>query len=75
MNIEDLENRFNYHPADTDDKKRTHESIREKCLELAKFINETTADCGEKSLAVTSLEVVMFWANAAVARSDTNSNV
>lgn len=69
MNIEDLYNRFNFHPAKDENTKVQHETIRSACLELAELINETVPEGREKSLAVTHLEEVMMWSNAGIARS------
>jgi hypothetical protein len=73
MNIEDLENRFAFHPANTVEKKNNHASVRMHCLDLALFINENVPEGKEKSLAITHLEEVMMWANAGIARA-TNEN-
>lgn len=69
MNIEDLENRFAFHPANTEEKKNLHGSIRVHCLVLAKYINERVPEGREKSLAITHLEEAMMWANAGIARA------
>lgn len=69
MQIEDLENRFKFHPAGTTEKKLTHEAIRAGCFILANMFNNEMPDCREKDLAVAKVEEVMFWANAGVARS------
>ena len=69
MDIKDLENRFKFHPANTEEKRNEHTSVREHCLELALFINEKMPEGREKSLAITHLEEVMFWANAGIARN------
>lgn len=71
MNIEDLENRFRFHPATTEEKKNAHASVRMNCLDIAKFINDKVPDGPEKEEAVKCLELAMFWANAAIARNKT----
>jgi hypothetical protein len=68
MNTPDLEHRFNFHPATTEEKKNSHASVRMHCLSLARFIDDTLPPGREKSLAITKLEEVMFWANAGLAR-------
>lgn len=68
MRDADLEHRFAYHAPTTEEKKNAHSAVRTKCLELAKFINEKVPEGREKSLAVTHLEEVMLWSNAAIAR-------
>lgn len=50
----DVENRFAFHAATTDEKRDAHTSVRQRCRRLADFLNE-------------QLEV-MFWGNAALAR-------
>jgi hypothetical protein len=67
---EDLENRFSFHPANTTGKQDYHASVRDTCLTAAKYLNAVCPEGREKSLAITKLEEVMFWANAAVARND-----
>lgn len=66
----DLENRFSYHPANTEERKQLHESIRNELLEMAEWLEENLPAGREKSLALTKLEEAMFWANAAVARQE-----
>ena len=68
MDIPELHNRFRYHPPLTDERRNTHQNVRDACTEMVDFLNEVLPDGREKSLAVTKLEEVMFWANAAIAR-------
>lgn len=72
MDQADLENRFNFHPATTEEKANAHTSIRVHCFDVAAHINNAMPDCREKSLAITALEEVMFWGNAGLARLDSN---
>lgn len=65
----DLVNRFNYHPAKTEDIKYAHGRIRGLCLNLAIEFDEELPEGREKALAITKLEEAMFWANAAIARN------
>lgn len=67
MDTPDIENRFAFHPADEEKGKR-HEFVRDQCLILAQDLNDELPEGREKSLAITKLEEVMFWANAAIAR-------
>lgn len=69
VQVEDLENRFKFHPATDEEKRNDHASVRENCLKLALFINEKVPEGREKSLAITHLEEVMMWANAGIARN------
>ena len=66
--MSNLENKFKFHPAETKDIQNQHEIVRAKCLDLALQLDYLLIECREKSLAMTKLEEVMFWANAAVAR-------
>lgn len=68
MDSIEINNRFASHPADTAEKRETHEGVRAACRELASYLIEVTPGSREQSLAITKLEEVMFWANAAVAR-------
>lgn len=69
MDPKDIENRFAFHPATTDEKRDAHTSIRQNCKVLADFLNEKLPEGREKSLAITHLEDVMMWANASLARN------
>lgn len=66
---DELSRRFNYHPPATDEKVLAHQRVREACRVAAQEIVEVTGPpTREQSLAITSLEEAMFWANAALAR-------
>jgi len=68
---EALAHRFQFHPADDDNTKTAHETVRNVCLEAAEEIVQVTgAPCREQSTAISKLEEAMFWANAAIARGD-----
>lgn len=64
----DLRHRFGFHPASTEEKALAHGSVRSRALQLALQLDEALPPGREKSLAMTGLEEVMFWANAAIAR-------
>jgi hypothetical protein len=68
MAPEDIAHRFAFHPANTEEKRDAHTSVRQQCRQLADFLNEALPEGREKSLAITHLEEVMFWGNAALAR-------
>jgi hypothetical protein len=68
MDAGDIENRFNFHAATTDEKRDAHTSVRQGARRLADDLNEQLPEGREKALAITKLEEVMFWANAALAR-------
>jgi hypothetical protein len=65
---DDLRNRFEYH-APNEAKKTAHEKIRWECHCLADLFNELLPDGRDKALAITQLEIAMFWANASIARN------
>jgi hypothetical protein len=65
----DIEHRFAFHAASRQEKADEHTSARQGCRQLADKLNELLPEGREKSLAITHLETVMFWANAAIARA------
>lgn len=67
--IGDLNNRFAYHPPSTTAIGDKHAEVRANCASLAVWLDAELPDGREKSLAITSLEEVMMWANAAIARN------
>ncbi|WP_020142279.1 hypothetical protein [Terracoccus sp. 273MFTsu3.1] len=66
----DLQNRFDFHPATDEEKRNAHTSVRVAAYELAQFVNVKVPDGREKATAITKIEEAMFWANAALARSN-----
>lgn len=67
----ELKHRFKFHPAVTQNRREAHETIRDVCLMAAEsLVIATGAASREQSIAITKLEEVMFWANAAVARGE-----
>ena len=73
-NAADLNNRFSFHPADTEAKATLHEDVRAVVRDAADYVTENIQPSRELSLALTKLEEAMFWANAAVARMDEMGN-
>lgn len=69
MDNADIESRFSFHPADTRAKQDEHQSVRGSCKTLADYLNTILPEGREKSLAITKLEEVMMWSNAAIARN------
>jgi hypothetical protein len=69
MSPEDIGHRFAFHAASRQEKRNEHASARQSCWQLADQLNELLPEGREKALAITKLEEVMFWANAAIARS------
>lgn len=65
-----MDRRFSFHAAPDAEKRDAHTSVRRGCRNLGDFLNEKLPDGREKSLAITHLEEVMFWGNAALARED-----
>lgn len=64
----ELESRFiTLHPIDHD-VTSSYAAIGDDCMLLAKNLDDLLPDSREKSLAITKLEEVMFWATAAIAR-------
>ena len=68
MEVPDLQNRFTYHPPKPE-KAKVYEQIRKQCLDLALNLDVWCPESREKSLAITKLEEVVFWANASIARN------
>ncbi|MFI0593687.1 Acb2/Tad1 domain-containing protein [Streptomyces griseus] len=65
----DIEHRFAFHPATTEEKRAAHGSVRHACVTLAHQLNEQLPDGRERALALTAIEEAMFWGNAALARA------
>jgi hypothetical protein len=64
----DLRDRFQFHPADTADKRNGHAMVRAAGEHLALSLSDLLPGGREASLAITHLEQSMMWANAAQAR-------
>lgn len=66
-----LAHRFQFHPADSENRKDNHQRVRDVLLDAADVVVEVTGPMSrEQSLAIAKLEEAMFWANAAIARGD-----
>lgn len=64
----EVESRFTYHQPSTEDVVRRHSFIRAECSILAMKLVATCPESRELSLALTKLDEVCMYANAAVAR-------
>ncbi|EHB47647.1 hypothetical protein MycrhDRAFT_5773 [Mycolicibacterium rhodesiae JS60] len=69
----DIVNRFTFHPA-TVEKGNAHQNVRTEIGSAAMFLDQNLPNGREKALAITKLEEAMFWANAAIARTKTESS-
>ncbi len=67
MNEEDIDRRFRNYAID-DDQYDLCVEIRHAGCVYAKLLNKLCPESREKSLALTHLEEVVFWANASIAR-------
>lgn len=65
---EELAHRFEHHPPATEERALEHTLVRAEVGRLADWIDGVLPASRERALALTKLEEVMFWANAAVAR-------
>jgi hypothetical protein len=66
---EEIVKRFTYHPPKGDQVER-YQAIRDTGLEFARMIIFNTPVSREQSLALTHLEEVVMFANAAIARNE-----
>lgn len=64
-----LEKTFSYHAPKNDQPER-YIMLRDKTKDLAYIIVQNTPPSREQSLAITHLEAVVFYANAAIARGE-----
>jgi hypothetical protein len=68
--LTELETRFTYHPPQSW-QIPFYEEMRVRGFTLAEWIDQRLPDCREKSLALTSIEQAIMWANAGMARRGT----
>lgn len=64
-----LANNFTYHAPKPDQLPR-YENIRERAKALAEFLCRNCPPSRELSLALTSIEEAVMWANASIARNE-----
>ena len=67
-------NDFAFHPATTEEKQNAHTSVRNHCYYLAAHLVAEVPHGRELSIALTKLEEVMHWANAALAKENDNAH-
>lgn len=68
MESNQIDHRFDFHPATTAEKQGAHGSVRDACRRAAHSVNILCPEGREKALAITKLEEAMMWGNAAIAR-------
>jgi len=68
--MKDLQHRFEFHQATTEEKRNEHSSVRMAALEFAEKVVAGVPEGREQALAVTKIEEAMFWANAGIARNN-----
>jgi hypothetical protein len=66
MTVDQIENIFTYHKPIADQPRR-YEELRHQAKILARTILTMCPESREKSLAITSLQQTIMWANAAIA--------
>lgn len=69
MDQAELDIRFTYH-APVRDQAARYEGMRAAAKQLAEHIVTVTPESREQSLALTALDEVVFYANAAIARRE-----
>lgn len=69
MTIEELEDRFNYHPPRDGTDVARHHRVRNVLFDAARAIVEEVPEGRERAAALTRIEEAMFWANAGIARA------
>lgn len=65
-----IDNNHKHHPPQTQERIDAHQQIRRSTAECASELVKVCPIGRELSLALTAMEEVMFWANAAIARSE-----
>lgn len=65
----DIANRFTYH-APKDDQPKRYEEVRAAAYAYARLLLALCPESRERSVALTKLDEVVFWANAAIARNE-----
>lgn len=71
--VNKIDNIFTFHPVFGDQRER-YEYLRHKAKELARSFLSLTPKSREQSLAITSLQEAVMWANAAIAINESNKS-
>lgn len=66
--MNDIANRFTYHPP-KEGQAEKYGALRALAKELALELDAYCPESREKSIALTKLDEVVFWANASIARN------
>lgn len=66
--IDELSNRFAYHPPSGPEVADAHEELREAAYAFAAVIDRLVPHGRERSTALTKCEEAMMWGNAGIAR-------
>jgi hypothetical protein len=67
ITFDSLEARFTSHPPQGDQAER-YQKIRAGALDFARLVVANCPSCAERSTALTHLDAVVFFTNAAIAR-------
>lgn len=67
ISVDELCNRFGYHPAAKEETAEAHAALRARYLRLANEVVVRLPEGREASLAITHLEESLMWANKAIA--------
>lgn len=71
MTPQEIKHRFAHHPPANDKVAMLHHAARAKFSDLAVWAFENLDDSRELALVLTNLEEALFWANASIARNQT----
>lgn len=61
-----IEEYFKYHPPQTDERKKKHETINEHSLKLASLINDVVKDSECKRMAIFAVQQARMFANQGI---------
>ena len=67
--MHEIDNNFTYHPPKPGQPEK-YTRLRVEAKELAILLTEMCPPSRERSLAMTKLEEMVFWANASIARNE-----